>query len=276
VARRLRELTADSALMRAHADCDRIQDPYSLRCLPQVLGASLEGLEFAVRVVERELASATDNPLVFTAASPAEPWHLRVVSAGNFHAQPVALAGDVAAVALAAIGSLAERRLYLITDEARSGLPAFLTPRAGLHSGLMLAQYTAAALVSENKTLAHPASVDSIPTSAGMEDHVSMAPWAARKCRGVLDNVRRIVAAEYLAAAQGLDLRRPLLPGRGTRILWEAVRRRVPALEDDRPPGPDIEALAAWIAESGPRLALEEAGEPVPRPWAWPPGEEKP
>jgi histidine ammonia-lyase len=275
VARRLRELTADSALIRSHADCDRIQDPYSLRCVPQVLGASLDGLAFAVGVAERELASATDNPLVFAQAGSEEPWHHRVLSSGNFHAQPVALAADVAAIALAALGSLAERRLYRLMDEAHTGLPAFLTRQPGLHSGLMLVQYTAAALVSENKTLAHPASVDSIPTSVGMEDHVSMAPWAARKCRGVLGNVRRIVAAEYLAAAQALDLRRPLAPGRGTAVLWEAVRRRVPVLEADRSPAPDLEALAAWIAEGGPRVALAAAGQAGERPWRETPPEER-
>jgi histidine ammonia-lyase len=243
--------------------------------VPQVLGASLDGLAFAVGVAERELASATDNPLVFAQAGSEEPWHHRVLSSGNFHAQPVALAADVAAIALAALGSLAERRLYRLMDEAHTGLPAFLTRQPGLHSGLMLVQYTAAALVSENKTLAHPASVDSIPTSVGMEDHVSMAPWAARKCRGVLGNVRRIVAAEYLAAAQALDLRRPLAPGRGTAVLWEAVRRRVPVLEADRSPAPDLEALAAWIAEGGPRVALAAAGQAGERPWRETPPEER-
>jgi len=275
VARRLRELTADSALMRSHAECDRIQDPYSLRCAPQVMGATADGLAFAATVVGRELGSATDNPLVFAAAGAAEPWHLRILSSGNFHAQPVALAADVAATALAALGSLAERRLYRILDEGQSGLPAFLTRQPGLHSGLMLAQYTAAALVSENKTLAHPASVDTIPTSAGMEDHVSMAPWAARKFRRVVENVRRVVAAEYLAAAQALDLRRPLAPGRGTAVLWEAVRRRVPVLEADRPPGPDLEALTAWIAEGGPHVALAAAGLAGERAWRASPPEER-
>lgn len=267
VAGRVRSLTRDSELMRSHAECDRIQDPYSLRCLPQVLGSALEALEFAVRVVERELAAATDNPLVFADAEPAEPWHLRVVSAGNFHGQPLAVAADVASLGLATLASIAERRLYLMADEARSGLPPFLARDPGLHSGLMLVQYTAAALVSENKTLSHPASVDSIPTSAGMEDHVSMAPWAARKCRRILDNARRVVAAEYLAATQALDLRRPLAPGRGTAVLVAAVRERVATLEADRPPAPDLERLAAWIAGDGPRKALAQAGEAGEPPW---------
>ncbi|HKA25462.1 MAG TPA: histidine ammonia-lyase [Candidatus Eisenbacteria bacterium] len=266
-ARQVRLLTRESALMRSHEECDRIQDPYSLRCIPQVVGATLDALEFSLSVLERELESATDNPLVFADASPSEPWHERILSAGNFHAQPVALAADVAAIGLATLASQSERRLHLLTDESRSGLNAFLARDPGLHSGLMLVQYTAAALVSENKGLAHPASVDSIPTSAGMEDHVSMAPWAGRKLARVVTNARRVAAAEFLCAAQALDLRAPLEPGRGTGALHRAVRRLVPTLAGDRPPAPDLAALDAWIAAGGVRATLAEAGEPIENPW---------
>jgi histidine ammonia-lyase len=259
VAARIRELVMGSKIIESHAGCHRIQDPYSLRCIPQVIGATVDGLGFARSVVEVELASATDNPLVFADAGSSLPWRERVVSAGNFHAQPISLASDVGSVALAALTNIAERRLDLLMDPARSGLPAFLTRRAGLHSGLMLVQYTAAALASENKTLAHPASVDSIPTSAGTEDHVSMAPWAARKFARSVENACTVVAGEFLAAAQALDLRQPLTPGRGTSMLHAAVRERVAPLDTDRPPAPDLRVLADWIGNDGPRQILEEA-----------------
>jgi len=197
VAAALRALTDGSAIVSSHADCDRIQDPYSLRCIPQVVGASVDAFAYARAVVEREMNSATDNPLVFEGDD--------IVSAGNFHAQPVGMVADHVAVALSEIGSIAERRLDLLTDARRSsGLPPFLTPDPGLHSGLMLVQYTAAALASENKTLCFPSTVDSIPTSAGQEDHVSMAPTAARKARAVLANVARIVACELICGAQAI------------------------------------------------------------------------
>jgi histidine ammonia-lyase len=267
VARQVRLLTRESQLMRSHAECDRIQDPYSLRCLPQVAGTAFDALEFALSVLEREMESATDNPLVFADASQNEPWHERILSAGNFHAQPVALAADVAAIGLTTMATQSERRLNLLTDETRSGLPAFLARDPGLHSGLMLVQYTAAALASENKTLAHPSSIDSIPTSAGMEDHVSMAPWAGRKLARVVTNVRRVTAAEFLCATQALDLRAPLTPGRGTGALQRAVRKIVAPLTADRPPAPDLAALDQWIAGGGVRAALTEAGEPIENPW---------
>lgn len=238
VARALIALTAGSGIVASHADCDRIQDPYSLRCAPQVMGATLDALAYARAVVEREMNSATDNPLVFADSG-------EVISTGNFHAQPIGLVADHVACALAEVGSIAERRLDLLTDGKRSGgLPAFLTPNPGLHSGLMLVQYTAAALVSENKTLCFPASVDSIPTSAGQEDHVSMAPIAARKARAVLSNLARIVACELVAGAQAIEFRAPLQPGRGTAAVFEFVRARVPRVDSDRPLGDAIEALA--------------------------------
>jgi histidine ammonia-lyase len=241
VARALLALTDGSKIVASHADCDRIQDPYSLRCVPQVLGASVDALTYARAIVEREMNSATDNPLVLDDD---------VISSGNFHAQPIALVADHVAAALSEVGSIAERRLDLLTDSKRSnGLPAFLTPNPGLHSGLMLVQYTAAALTSENKSLAHPASVDSIPTSAGQEDHVSMAPIAARKARAILANVARIVACELVCGAQAIDFRSPLTPGRGTAAIHAWVRARVPKVEDDRPLGDTIEALALELLD---------------------------
>jgi histidine ammonia-lyase len=238
VARALLALTEGSGIVASHADCDRIQDPYSLRCAPQVLGATLDALAYARGVVEREMNAATDNPLVFEDGDD-------VISSGNFHAQPIGLVADHVAAALSEVGSIAERRLDLLTDSKRSnGLPAFLTPNPGLHSGLMLVQYTAAALASENKTLCFPATVDSIPTSAGQEDHVSMAPIAARKARAVLKNVARIVACELIAGAQAIEFRAPLISGRGTAAVLAFVRGRVPRVEDDRPLGDAIEALA--------------------------------
>jgi histidine ammonia-lyase len=241
VAAALRALTAGSAIVDSHADCDRIQDPYSLRCLPQVLGASLDAFAYARGVVEREMNSATDNPLVFADGDD-------VVSSGNFHAQPVGLVADHVAAALSEVGSIAERRIDLLTDARRSnGLPPFLTPNPGLHSGLMLVQYTAAALASENKTLCFPASVDSIPTSAGQEDHVSMAPIAARKARAVLANVARIVACELIAGAQAVEFRAPLAPGSGTQAVLRAVRARVPRVTVDRPLGEAIDGLAVDV-----------------------------
>jgi histidine ammonia-lyase len=243
VARALIALTTGSEIVASHADCDRIQDPYSLRCAPQVLGATLDALAYARGVVEREMNAATDNPLVFEDGDD-------VISSGNFHAQPIGLVADHVAAALAEVGSIAERRLDLLSDDKRSnGLPAFLTPNAGLHSGLMLVQYTAAALVSENKTLCFPATVDSIPTSAGQEDHVSMAPIAARKARAVLRNVARIVACELVAGAQAIEFRAPLKPGRGTTAVLEAVRARVPRVTDDRPLGDAIESLADAVLQ---------------------------
>jgi len=241
VARALLSLTEGSKIVASHADCDRIQDPYSLRCVPQVLGASVDALRYARGIVEREMNAATDNPLVLDDD---------VVSSGNFHAQPIALVADHVAAALSEVGSIAERRLDLLTDSKRSnGLPAFLTPNPGLHSGLMLVQYTAAALASENKALAHPASVDSIPTSAGQEDHVSMAPIAGRKARAILSNVARIVACELVCGAQAIDFRAPLTPGRGTSAVHQWVRARVPRVDADRPLGDTIESLSLELLD---------------------------
>ncbi len=250
VAEELRFLLRDSELQLAHhAQAHKVQDPYSLRCVPQVHGASRDALAYARRVLEIEINSATDNPLVFPAGSDADPDALatgggRVISGGNFHGQPVALAMDFAALAIAELGSICERRIALLIDGRLSGLPAFLAEDAGLNSGMMLLQYTAAALVSENKSLVHPASADSIPTSANQEDHVSMGSIAARHARDVLRNVERVIALELLCAGQGLDFRIARIgrPGAGVAEAHRRLRARVDHLADDRAPGPDIAA----------------------------------
>lgn len=248
VSRNVRALTAGSAINESHADCGTVQDRYSLRCIAPVLGASFDALAHAREVLEREMRAVTDNPLCFADSG-------EILSGGNFHGQPVALTLDYMAIALAEIGSFSERRTFLLLDGRASGLPAFLALNPGLQSGLMMAQYAAAALVSENKVLAHPASVDSIPTSAGTEDHVSMGMTAALKLRRVVENVRRVVAVELLCAAEGLERRRPLASGPGVEETVRRVRRRVAPLADDRPLSDDIESLASGIA--GGEFALE-------------------
>ncbi|MEJ2274845.1 MAG: histidine ammonia-lyase, partial [Woeseiaceae bacterium] len=200
VATVLRELMHDSKIRASHEDCDRVQDPYSIRCQPQVMGACLDVLRHVCKVLQTEANAVTDNPLVFSDGR-------EVLSGGNFHAEPVALAADYLALAIAEIGALSERRIALLIDSHLSELPAFLVEDGGLNSGFMMAQVTAAALASENKSLAHPASVDSLPTSANQEDHVSMATFAARRLHTMLDNVTSIVAIELLAAAQGVEFR---------------------------------------------------------------------
>jgi histidine ammonia-lyase len=258
VAAELRHLLRDSQLQRTHhGQPHKVQDPYSVRCVPQVHGAVVDALAYARRVLEIEINSATDNPLVFPAGSDADSTASatgggRVISGGNFHGQPVALALDLMAIAVAELGSIAERRIAQLIDGRLSGLPPFLVEDAGLNSGLMLYQYTAAALVSENKVLAHPASVDSIPTSANQEDHVSMGSIAARQARDVVRNVEHVVALELLCAAQGLDFRLSggAAPGAGVAEAHAFVRRRVDHLSVDRDPGPDI-AAALELVRSG-------------------------
>lgn len=237
----LRRLLADSEINASHSDCGRVQDAYSLRSVPQVHGASRDALAYLRGVVEVELASVTDNPLIFSAEE-------QVVSAGNFHGQPLALAADFAAIAVAELASISERRIEQLVNPALSGLPAFLTREGGLNSGLMVAQYTAAALVSENKVLAHPASVDSVPTSANQEDHVSMGAHAARKLREVVTNARHVLAIELIAAAQALDFRAPLRPAGGVAAAHAWVRERVATLAQDRYLAPDVAAIADGIA----------------------------
>jgi histidine ammonia-lyase len=243
VAEVLRGLLADSEIRASHLECDRVQDPYSLRCQPQVMGAALDLLEAAAGMLGREANAVSDNPLVFSEQN-------EILSGGNFHAEPVAMAADMIALALAEIGALSERRVALLTDERMSSLPPFLVAEPGLNSGFMIAQVTAAALVGENKALAHPASVDSLPTSANQEDHVSMAAHAARRLGDMARNCGRIVAIELLAAAQGLDLRRPLATSPALRPVMTALRARAAFLDQDRPLAPDIAAAHALI-ESG-------------------------
>ena len=239
-ARNLRALTAESGIIASHHDCTRVQDAYSLRCMPQVHGSAREAIGFARAMFERELASVTDNPLVF-------PADRAVLSGGNFHGEPLGLALDTLAIGLAQLGGIAERRIdRLVNPLVSDGLPAFLSPSTGLHSGYMIAQYVAAALASELKTLAHPASVDSIPTSALQEDYNAMGAGAALKVRRALANLRQILAIELLLAAQALDFRAPLAPGRGSAAAHRAVRAHVPPLTADRYLKADLDvALAA-------------------------------
>lgn len=224
VAVNVRRLLSDSQILESHRHCGKVQDPYSLRCIPQVHGASRDALSHAMQVIETELNSVNDNPLVFENGD--------IVSGGNFHGQPLALALDYAAIALAEIGSIAERRIYLLL-EGHDGLPKLLMEDTGINSGFMIPQYTAAALVSENKVLCHPASVDSIPSSLGQEDHVSMGSISATKLLQVFRNVEHILSIELLTAAQALDFRKPLRPGRGVEVFHEYVRERIPHSEQD-------------------------------------------
>ena len=235
----LRRLLARSPIHASHRDCGRVQDAYSLRCMPQVHGAARDALAFVEQVLLREANATTDNPVVFGDA---------VISCGNFHGEPVAMALDLAAIAISEIGALSERRMARLVDHDLSGLPPFLVREEGLNSGFMMAQVTAAALASENKILCHPASVDSIPTSANQEDHVSMGMTAACKARRVLRQARQILAIEALAAAQGLEFLRPLRPGRGVDAAYRALRRRVPAFNRDRELAPDIARAEALLA----------------------------
>jgi len=238
VAATLRGMLRGSDIRASHLDCDRVQDPYSIRCQPQVMGACLDVLGSAAGVLQTEANAVTDNPLVFDDA---------VLSGGNFHAEPVAFAADHLALAIAEIGSLSERRTALLVDPYLSGLPAFLVDEGGLNSGFMMVQIVAAALVSENKALAHPGSVDSIPTSANQEDHVSMATAAANRLHRMLDNLAAVVAIELLAAAQGVDFHHP---NRSSAILEQAhasIREISPRFDSDRSLKADVDGLAALI-----------------------------
>jgi histidine ammonia-lyase len=248
----VRRVGAGSAIHASHADCGKVQDAYSLRCIPQVHGATRDALAHARAVLEREANSVTDNPLLF-------PDTEDVLSAGNFHGQPVALVLDYAKLAVCELANISERRTAHLMDPGVSGLPAFLAPSGGLHSGLMIVQYTAASLVSENKVLAHPASADSIPTSANQEDHVSMGTTSARHARQALANAEWVVAIELLCAAQGLDFHRPLRPAPGTGAAHAAIRAVVPRLEADRLMQGDLRATRALVADGSLRRAVEAA-----------------
>lgn len=239
-----RELLADSPINSSHRECGKVQDPYSLRCQPQVMGACLDQIEAARVVLLREANGVTDNPLVFLDAGADAP---EVLSGGNFHAEPVAFAADNLALAVAEIGALAERRIALLIDATLSGLPPFLVRDGGVNSGFMIAHVTAAALASENKLLAHPASVDSLPTSANQEDHVSMATFAARKLGDLCANTSTILAIELLAAAQGVDLRAPVVTSARLQAVMREVRARVPHYDIDHYLAPDIASMTEAV-----------------------------
>jgi len=239
-AENLRKLLAGSQIRKSHEDCKRVQDSYSLRCMPQVHGATRTALMHVRQVLETEINSVTDNPLVFIKEH-------EVLSGGNFHGQPVALAMDYLGIAAAELADISERRLARLLDASLSGLPGFLTEHGGLNSGLMIIQNTAASLVSENKVLAHPSSVDSIPTSANQEDHVSMGTFGARKAGQICGNVRYALACELLAAAQGLEFLKPLKPGKGVAAAHQAIRREVKTFKQDREFHSDIEAINAMM-----------------------------
>jgi len=276
VAGELRHLLRDSGFQASHkAAAHKVQDPYSLRCVPQVHGAVRDALDHLRRVLDIEMNSATDNPLVFPEGGVAAEDAMatgggRVISGGNFHGEPIALALDFAKLAIAELGAISERRTALLLDARLSGgLPAFLAPTSGLDSGLMILQYTAAALASENKVLAHPASADSVPTSANQEDHVSMGPIAARHARTVLEHVERILAIELLVAAQAIDHRRELLhdeagdgggpiPGAGVAEAHRRIRAVITRVRADREPGPDL-AAATRLVRDGALVDLADA-----------------
>jgi histidine ammonia-lyase len=244
------KLMADSEIVHSHRDCGKVQDAYSSRCIPQVHGAVRQALDFVQEMVSVELNGCSDNPLVFVKEN-------QVLSGGNFHGQPISLACDTLAIAMSQLAGISERRLENLMDPVQSGLPPFLALESGANSGFMIAQVTAAALVSENKVLSHPASVDSIPTSANQEDFVSMAAHASRKALEVVENCEAVIAIELLAGCQATDLRKNLRPGRGTGIVYRLIREHIPAMEKDRLLQHDIKEMIELL-QSG---ALLEAVE---------------
>jgi len=252
VADNLRRLTAESAIGAGHADCSRVQDAYSLRCMPQVHGAVRDALAWVRSVLTVECNASTDNPMVFAESR-------ELVAGGNFHGAPVGYALDLLGIVITDLASISERRTERLINPASSGLPAFLAPEPGLQSGLMMAQVTAAALVSECKGLAHPASVDSIPTSAGKEDHVAMSTWAARKGALIVAHARRVVAIELLTAARALDLHAPLAGGLGVVAARAALASCLPVDHADRPLTRTLDALDTAIAAGVLRAAVERA-----------------
>jgi len=248
VASNIRKLLEGSEILASHRDCGKVQDPYSLRCVPQVHGASRDALAYSRHCIEVELNSVTDNPLVFEQGD--------ILSGGNFHGQPLALAMDFAAIALAELGSISERRTYLLL-EGHDGLPKLLMHDTGVNSGFMIPQYTAAALVSENKILCHPASVDSIPTSLGQEDHVSMGSISAFKLLSVLRNVERILAVELLTSAQALDFRSAFAPGNGVSMAHKALRMEIGHADQDYEVRNDLDQCAAILRNGALLKAVE-------------------
>ncbi len=238
-AHQIRQWLRDSEILESHRACGRIQDNYSLRCMLQVHGTVLEGLRFIQRILETEMNSVTDNPLFLPDGTP--------VYNGNFHGAPIAMAADLLATVMATLGSITERRIFHLMTPEMSGLPPFLTPEPGLNSGYMMFQVTAASLVNENQTLAHPASIDTVPTSGNQEDHVSMSMWAARKALQVVENTRTIVAIELICSAQGIELRRPLRSGPAIERVLSALRRIAPFHPHDTLYIRDLTALQAWL-----------------------------
>ncbi|PKH20931.1 histidine ammonia-lyase [Enterobacterales bacterium CwR94] len=243
VAAAVSTLLTGSEILQSHSQCGRVQDPYSIRCVPQVMGACLDNLHHAARVLQIEANAASDNPLVFSDSGD-------VISGGNFHAEPVAFAADIIALAVAEIGAISERRLALLLDSGLSGLPPFLVKDGGVNSGFMIAQVTAAALASENKALAHPGSVDSLPTSANQEDHVSMATYAARRLGDMCFNTAVVVGIEAMAAAQGMEFHRPLRSSPLLETAFTDLRQRVDFLSQDRYLAADIDTMREWASHA--------------------------
>ncbi|HOT96827.1 MAG TPA: histidine ammonia-lyase [bacterium] len=251
VAENLIRLLAMSEIVESHSDCSKVQDAYSSRCTPQVHGAVRQALAYAEGVISTELNASTDNPLIFAAEQ-------EVLSGGNFHGQPVSLACDTLAIAVAQLANISERRLENLMDPVQSGLPPFLAAESGTNSGFMIAQVTAAALVSENKVLTHPASVDSIPTSANQEDFVSMGAWSSRKALEVVENSETVLGIELLAGCQAMDFRQGLEPGQGTGIAWRYIRSRIPSMPRDRLLHDDIGTITAMVQENSIVRMVEE------------------
>lgn len=247
------KITEQSEIISSHKDCSRVQDAYSLRCSPQVHGAVRDTLKYAEKTINIEINSATGNPLIFADTN-------EFLLGGNFHGEPIAFAMDFLGISIAEIANISERRIERLVNPKLSGLPAFLVKEGGLNSGFMIPQYTAAALVSENKVLAHPASVDSIPTSANKEDHVSMGTISARKCREIIENVETVIAIEMLAAAQGLDLLTNLKSGKGTSAAYRFIREHVKYLEKDRIMSGDISKIKQLIQNGSIVKAVKQAG----------------
>jgi histidine ammonia-lyase len=247
----MERLVQNSEIITSHKDCGRVQDAYTLRCSPQVHGATKDAVNYCRRVIETEMNSSTNNPLIYAADQD-------FLLGGNFHGQPVALALDFLSMAVAELANISERRIERLVNPMLSGLPAFLVSDGGLNSGFMIAQYTAAALVSENKVLCHPASVDSIPTSANKEDHVSMGTIAARQSRDVISNTADVIAIELLCGAQALDLFTNLKPGAGTLAAYQVIRQTIPHLASDRILANDIAAMKELLRSGRILQAVEK------------------
>ena len=253
-AHRLQMLLKDSPIVHSHLHCEKVQDAYSLRCMPQVHGAVWEAVNFGKGILEIEINAATDNPLIFTEDN-------AVLSGGNFHAQPISLVGDVLGIAAAQLAGISERRIEYLCDPNTSSMAGFLTEEGGLNSGFMIAQVTAASLVSENKTLAHPASVDSVPTSANKEDYVSMGTWAARKALQIVSNAEKVLAIELLCAVQGMDFKFPLKSSRPLQYVHDVVREKVAHWGQDREMAPEIENAWGFIRDEALLSRVEQLAE---------------